>query len=60
MAEPEYSLSKADIFMICDALREGLDVRLHPDKNGVKITSERVRVLKKPEAPRYGFSEKRT
>ena len=59
MVGPEYSISKAEVAMICDALREGLDVRLHPDKYGVKITTERVRVLKKPEAPRYGFSEKR-
>ena len=59
MVGPEYSISKAEVAMICDALREGLDVRLHPDRNGVKITAERVRVLKKPEAPKYGFSEKR-
>lgn len=59
MAGSEYSISRMEIAMICQALNQGMDVRLHPDKYGVKITAEKVRVLKKPEAPKYGFSEKR-
>lgn len=43
-------IGTADLQLIQDALRSGLDVRLHPDKYGVKITSEKVRVLRKPEA----------
>lgn len=59
MAGCEYSISRMEVAMICEALKQGLDVRLHPDKNGVKITAERVRVLKRPEGPKLGFSDKR-
>lgn len=45
-----YKLDAADVAAITKALNEGLDVRIHPDKYGVKITSEKVRVLRKPEA----------
>lgn len=53
------AVTTADLRMINEALEKGLDVRIHPDKYGLKITSERVHVLKKPEAPNYGFSDKR-
>lgn len=44
-----YELNDTDIAAITKALNEGLDVRIHPDRYGVKITSEKVRVLRKPE-----------
>lgn len=60
MATNKYLICTADLQMIHDALNSGLDVRIHPDKYGLKITTEKVRVLRKPEAPtQYGFSEKR-
>lgn len=43
-----YKLDAADVAAITKALNEGLDVRIHPDRYGVKITSEKVRVLRKP------------
>jgi len=42
-------VTPADLRLINDALQRGCDVRIHPDKYGVKITSERVKVLRKPE-----------
>lgn len=59
MAASDYSITKNDITLICEALKQGMDVRLHPDKYGLKITAEKVKVLRKPEPPRYGFSDKR-
>lgn len=60
MPSNNYLIGTADLQLIHDALKNGLDVRLHPDKYGLKITTEKVRVLRKPEAPtQYGFSEKR-
>lgn len=56
---PDYEITNADLRLIRDALDKGMDVRLHPDKYGVRITAERVKVLRKPETPKYGFSEKR-
>lgn len=53
------AVTAADLRLINEALDKGLDVRIHPDKYGVKITSEKVHVLKKPEPPKYGFSDKR-
>ena len=60
MANNNYIIGTADLQLITDALKSGLDVRLHPDKYGLKITTEKVRVLRKPEAPtQYGYSDKR-
>lgn len=59
MAEPKHIISQIDIRLIEEALTKGLDVRIHPDKYGVKITSEKIHVLKKPEPTHYGFSDKR-
>lgn len=56
---PGYEITSADLRLIREALDKGMDVRLHPDKYGVRITAERVKVLRKPETPKYGFSEKR-
>lgn len=53
------SVTTADLRLINEALEKGLDVRIHPDKYGIKITSERVKVLRKPEPQHYGFSDKR-
>lgn len=59
MQTSKYSISATDIRLITEALERGEDVRLHPDKTGVKILAERVRVLKKPPAQQLGFSDKR-
>ena len=52
-------LAADDLRLINEALGKGYDVRIHPEKNGLKITSEHIRVLKKTEPPKYGFSDKR-
>lgn len=60
MPTNNYIIGTADLQLIHDALKRGLDVRIHPDKYGLKITTEKVTVLRKPEAPKqYGFSDKR-
>ena len=59
MQESKHIISQIDIRLIEEALTKGLDVRIHLDTNGLKITSERVHVLRSPKKPQYGFSDKR-
>lgn len=47
----EFTVTKEEWNLISAALQQGHDVRLHPDKYGLKITAEKVRVLSRRELP---------
>lgn len=51
MGALEYAITDNELKLIHAALKQGCDVRIHPDKYGLKITSEKVRVLSKRQNP---------